>query len=129
LRVPPGLEELPVWVVDIGGTAWTVALAATRPDRRQGLMGVTDLLDLDGMLFSFDGDTTSAFWMKDTLIPLDIAFFDGAGSLVSVTTMEPCRQDQCPTYEAEGPYRFALEARQGALAALPADARLEFLGE
>jgi hypothetical protein len=118
-----------VVAIDVDGTTWIVALALSGSARTQGLMDVTDLLDLDGMLFSFDGDTTSAFWMKDTLIPLDIAFFDGAGALVSVTTMEPCRQDPCPTYEAAGPYRFALEAPEGALAGLPADARLVFLGE
>jgi hypothetical protein len=118
-----------VVAIDVDGTTWIVALALSGSARTQGLMDVTDLLDLDGMLFSFDGDTTSAFWMKDTLIPLDIAFFDGAGALVSVTTMEPCRQDTCPTYEAAGPYRFALEAPEGALAGLPADARLVFLGE
>jgi uncharacterized membrane protein (UPF0127 family) len=80
------------------------------------------------MLFVFPRTTTGTFWMKDTLIPLDIAFFANDGSLVDVLQMEPCPPDtpdaDCPSYAAAGPYRFALEAPQGDLIELASDATL-----
>jgi uncharacterized membrane protein (UPF0127 family) len=93
----------------------TVAVADTPEQREQGLMGVTDLDGLDGMLFVFQADSDVGFWMKDTLIPLDIAFFGDGGGFVDLLTMQPCTADPCPTYEAAGPYRYALEAPAGDL--------------
>lgn len=99
--------------VAISGESWTVAVAATPGERSQGLMGVTDLGDLDGMLFVFEADTDSGFWMKNTLIPLDIAFFAADGTLVDLLTMEPCTADPCPVYTPAGPYRYAVETVVG----------------
>ncbi|MEA2717972.1 MAG: uncharacterized protein QOI99_2289 [Actinomycetota bacterium] len=94
-------------------------LAATAAQQNQGMMGMTDLAGYDGMLFRFDADTEARFYMKDTLIPLSIAWFDGEGRLVSATDMAPCGdQPVCPTYGADGPYRYALEVPEGNLAAL-----------
>lgn len=91
-------------------------LANTGALRSQGLMGVTDLRGYDGMIFRFDSETTGAFWMKDTPMPLSIAWFDGQGRLVSTADMEPCLgRSDCPLYQAGGPYRDALEVPQGAL--------------
>ena len=53
-------------------------------------MGVTDMGGADGMVFLFDEPSTSAFWMRDTPMPLSIAFFDADGSFVSAADMEPC---------------------------------------
>jgi uncharacterized membrane protein (UPF0127 family) len=89
-------------------------------------MNVTDLLDLDGMLFVWPDEVEGSFWMKDTLIPLDIAFFTGEGAVVGVLTMEPCRTDPCETYSVGAPFRYALEARVGALAGLSDGAVLSF---
>ena len=99
--------------IGISGETWTVVVAATPAERAQGLMGVTDLGDRDGMLFVFEGDTDSGFWMKHTLIPLDIAFFAADGSLVDLLTMAPCEQDPCPVYLPGGSYRYAIETVQG----------------
>jgi hypothetical protein len=63
----------------------------------------------------WDADTGAAFWMKNTLIPLDIAFFSVDGSFVDRLTMEPCNADSCPLYSASGLYRYALEAPAGDL--------------
>ena len=73
----------------------------------------------DGMLFAFPEDTESGFWMSDTPMPLSIAWFDADGGLVSTADMEPGPEGgDCPTYPAQGPYRFALEVPQGDLEAL-----------
>jgi len=99
--------------VTIGGEAWSVALADTPALRSQGLMGVTDFGGLNGMLFTWPEDVTNGFWMKDTLIPLDIAFFAADGSLVDLLSMVPCEEDPCLSYRASGIYRFAVEAPPG----------------
>jgi len=99
--------------VIVGGQAWNVAVADDAGERSQGLMGVEDLGDLDGMLFVYATDTDTSFWMKNTLIPLDVAFFDAAGGLVDLVHMEPCAGDPCSIYRAAGLYRYALEVPAG----------------
>jgi uncharacterized membrane protein (UPF0127 family) len=103
-----------------------VAVADTADLRSRGLMNVESLGRLRGMLFVFDAETTSRFTMQDTLIPLDIAFFDADGALVDVLQMEPCKQEPCVLYAASAPFRFALEAPAGALAGLPASVTLRY---
>jgi uncharacterized membrane protein (UPF0127 family) len=94
-------------------------LAATVQQQNQGLMGRTDLSGHDGMLFRFERDTEADFYMKDTLIPLSIAWFDADGDFVSATDMPPCGdQSPCPTYGAEAAYRYALEVAEGGLPSL-----------
>ncbi len=97
----------------LDGVAYSVAVADTGELRRQGLMGVTDLGSLDGMLFVFGSDTTGGFWMKDTLLPLDIAFFAADGSFVDGFVMEPCTTPSCPSYRPSGAYRYAVEMPAG----------------
>jgi uncharacterized membrane protein (UPF0127 family) len=118
----PGFESVEI-ILD--GNSLLVALADT-PDRRsQGLMGVTDLGDLDGMVFVFPEPSTGRFWMKDTLIPLDIAFFATDGSLLGVREMDPCTSDPCPNYGVEAPWQWAIEVPAGVFDDLPPDARLD----
>ncbi|MDP8938472.1 MAG: DUF192 domain-containing protein [Actinomycetota bacterium] len=94
-------------------------LARTDEQRARGLMQRRDLSGYDGMLFDFAGPTTGAFWMKDTPLPLSIAWFDASGRFVSATDMEPClNQSQCRSYSATGPYRYALEVPKGGLRGL-----------
>ncbi|MBA3267018.1 MAG: DUF192 domain-containing protein, partial [Acidimicrobiia bacterium] len=89
----------------------------TEAQRQVGLMNRPDLAAHDGMLFRFDDDTRAGFYMKDTPMPLSIAWFDDEGRFVSSTDMEPCLDRvECPNYYAARPYRFALEVRKGALA-------------
>ena len=111
----PTLAGLTSTTISIDDRDLTVAVADTPQARRRGLMGITDLGGLDGMLFVFDNDIEAGFWMKDTLIPLDIAFFDVEGLAVDRLSMEPCTANPCPTYNAAGPYRFAVEAPAGDL--------------
>ena len=86
-----------------------------------GLMGVTDLGGADGMVFVYDAARTNQFWMRDTPMPLDIAWFDDAGVFVSSATMTPCLTGpdaDCARYGAAAPYTAAVELPAGGLAEL-----------
>jgi len=120
-----GLEGFETSTITVGSSEIVVAVADTPDKRSQGLMGVTDLGGLDGMLFVFQVDSDAGFWMKNTLIPLDIAFFAVEGTFVDSLTMAPCTEDPCPTYRPSGSYRYALEAPAGDLAFVTSTARLE----
>jgi len=115
-------------VIELGGIPYTVAVADTNEERVRGLMGVEELSPLDGMLFVFDRDAVRSFWMKDTLMPLDIAFFDDNGFLVGQTSMSTCLDGDCPRYSSEGLARYALEAPLGSFEGLPTDTRLVIIG-
>ncbi|MBW3548915.1 MAG: DUF192 domain-containing protein, partial [Actinobacteria bacterium] len=101
-----------------GGTFHGVALLADDgPSRSQGLMEQTDLRGYDAMVFRFDSPTTGEFYMRNTRIPLSIAFFDAGGRFVSSADMEPCPDEvrRCPTYGADRPYLHAIEVPAGDL--------------
>ncbi len=126
--VPPVLADFRVGTVRLEGGEFVVAIADTPVLRPQGLMNVTNLLSLDGMVFFWPEDTETRFWMKDTLISLDIAWFDSSGLFISMLTMPPCGDEEhCPKYFAAGPYRSALEMPEGAMPDLREGSRLEFL--
>ncbi|MEY2973908.1 MAG: hypothetical protein RIR49_328 [Actinomycetota bacterium] len=90
---------------------------ADTPERRaRGLMGVTELGPAVGMAFVNDAPTTGRFWMKDTSIPLSIAFFDQAGVHLGAVDMEPCTAADpadCPRYDTPSGYTVALEVPLG----------------
>jgi uncharacterized protein len=68
------------------------------------------------MLFVWDADSSSGFYMRNTPTPLSIGWFDADGALVSTAAMDPCADvEGCPTYPSGGTYRFALEVPQGSL--------------
>jgi uncharacterized protein len=90
-----------------------VQIAETEQDRQSGLMGARHLDADAGMAFLFDGTTSATFWMKDTLIPLSIAFWQPDGRIVAVLDMTPCHADPCRRYSAGAPYVGAVEANQG----------------
>jgi uncharacterized membrane protein (UPF0127 family) len=113
--VPDALSGFDLATVRLDDAELLVAVADDSSERRQGLMNLDDLGDLDGMLFVFDGDVSDGFWMKNTLIPLDIAFFTAGGDIVDQMVMAPCTADPCPTYHPGGAYRYALEMPAGAM--------------
>jgi uncharacterized membrane protein (UPF0127 family) len=116
-----GVGETAIAVTDPQGTkiGCCVMTAVTVPQRERGLMQVTDFAGFAGMLFVWQEDTDSGFWMRNTPTPLSIAWFAADGSFVSSADMAPCGDvDTCPTYGPAGPYRFALEVPQGDLATL-----------
>ncbi len=92
------------------GASLTVEIADTADERAIGLMNRESLAEDAGMLFVWPEDTGSGFWMKNTLIPLSIAFIDAAGIIVDIQDMQP--QDETLHYSSS-PYRHAVEANQG----------------
>ena len=120
VRVPPagtGTGASTVRLADPSGTVMTLPVErATTPQQQTlGLMHRPTVTT--GMLFVFQDEQPRAFWMKDTLVPLDISFFAADGSWVSGARMEPCVADPCATYPSEGPAKYALELPAGGLGA------------
>lgn len=107
----------PAWpsaqaAVQGGGKSYSLHLeiANTESRREQGLMFRQSLDDADGMLFIFPGPTTSAFWMKNTYIPLDIAYLDTDGRVLEIRDGKPL--DETPLTPKQ-PYRYTLEVAGG----------------
>ncbi len=100
--------------VTINGTTWKVELATTDYARQKGLSGRKSLVDGTGMLFIYPREKVMTFWMKDCLIPLDIAFIDKDMRVINIETMavEP---DGRTLYSSSKPAQFALEVPAGAL--------------
>ena len=91
-----------------------VEVASTDAHRAHGLMNRRSLAPNAGMVFLFATPTRAQFWMKDTLIPLSIAFYDRRGRILRILDMAPCRADPCRVYDAGVAYRGALEVNRGA---------------
>ena len=87
-----------------------VEIADNDAERQRGLMERTALAENAGMLFVFEREKPLAFWMKNTLIPLSVAYIDSNGRIVDIQDMEPL--DETPHPSAE-PARYALEVNQG----------------
>ncbi len=110
------VPDLPTTTISVGDTELDVWLADDTTERQQGLRGVGALPGgIDGMLFGWDTPTDAVFVMEDTLIPLDLWFFDGDGIMVGSHQMTPCTTDPCPRYPAPGPVLWALETPAGVL--------------
>jgi uncharacterized membrane protein (UPF0127 family) len=93
-----------------------VEIAETTAQLQQGLMGRRSLAPKSGMAFLFATDTRGRFWMKDTLIPLSIAFWGKTGRILRILDMAPCRADPCKVYDPHVAFRGALEVNRGAFA-------------
>jgi uncharacterized membrane protein (UPF0127 family) len=88
----------------------TVELARTGAERGRGLMGRKSLKDGRGMLFIFDRDQILSFWMKNTLIPLSIAFITRDGRILEIRDMNPLDETAVRSVRSG---RYALEVPQG----------------
>lgn len=105
--------------VTLRGHAFTVELARTPAEQEHGLMDRTSMPADHGMLFVFQDDEPRTFWMKNTLIPLDMLFFDAARKLVTIQAdAQPCKSDPCKLYPSNAPARYVLELNAGTAAKL-----------
>ncbi len=91
-----------------------VEIAETPVQHQFGLMHRESLGSEAGMVFFFAEEMRGGFWMKNTLIPLSIAYFDADGKILRILDMEPCEADPCPVYDPDVAYRGALEVNKGA---------------
>ncbi len=91
------------------------AEVADTPDAwGRGLMFRTSLDDNGGMIFMFSDEQPRTFWMKNTLIPLDMIFISTSNQIVDIKkNFEPCRADPCPAYTSRLPARYVLEVNGG----------------
>ena len=97
-------------VVHIGRTAIEVELANTPEKRQQGLMHRTSLDAEKGMLFIFEKEQYLYFWMKNTGIPLSIAYISSSGQIIDILNLEPY---SLKLVQSSKPALYALEVNRG----------------
>ena len=102
--------SLPTTTLTIAGTKVTAEIAATPDQRATGLMNRFSLQPDHGMLFIFEQPETLHFWMKNTYIPLSIAFIAPDGRILNIEDMAPQTET---THASRGPALYALEMRKG----------------
>ena len=105
---------LPTTTVKVGGHALKVEIVASDADRSRGLMYREKMARDDGMLFVFPEIAYHSMWMKNTLIPLSVAFIDRDGVILNILDMEPQTLD---SHMAAGPALYAIETNKGWFAA------------
>jgi uncharacterized membrane protein (UPF0127 family) len=103
-------QDLPTITLQVGINNIRAMVAITPDQRQTGLMFRREMAQHEGMLFVFDEPSPQCFWMKNTLLPLSIAFLADDGSVVNTDEMKPLTLDShCSTR----PVRFVLEMNQG----------------
>jgi len=105
--------------VELRGHRIGVEIAADDATREHGLMDRTSMPADHGMLFVFPDSQPRTFWMKNTLIPLDMLFFDADRRLVSIqANAQPCKAASCALFPSNAPARYVLELNAGTAAKL-----------
>ena len=102
--------------ITVGGKQLRVVVADAEDERVQGLRQKADASPYDGMLFVFSADGLVSFTMATVPDALEIVFFDAGGRVVDRLHMAPCADGSdatCPAYTPKGPFRYALETRDG----------------
>lgn len=103
-------QQLPTIRISTGMHAIQVMVAQTPQQQATGLMFRKAMGTNEGMLFIFDEPRQQCFWMKNTLLPLSVAFIGDDGGVVNIDDMKPQTEDShCSTK----PVRFVLEMNQG----------------
>lgn len=102
--------EMPVKELGVGMYRIQAEVAATPQTRQLGLMNRREMAAQHGMVFIFTEDARHCMWMKNTLLPLSVAFLDAGGRILNIEDMQPQTED---SHCARGPARYALEMNLG----------------
>ncbi len=118
--------ELPIRELNLAGQTLQVEIAHTPATMSQGLMHRDHLPEDQGMLFLWPRDQVVGMWMKNTRIPLSVAFIDREYRILNIADMQP---HSLQTHPSAGPARYALEVNQGWFArnGIEAGARIDDL--
>lgn len=90
-------------------------IASTSETRKKGLMFKEKLAKDKGMLFIWPDEKERTFWMKNTLIPLDLIFVSKDKNVVETTSLEPCQADPCPTYTTSTKAQYVIEVNKNSV--------------
>ena len=107
---PAAAQQLPVLQLNAGMHLVRAEVAADNPSRSRGLMHRKSLAPNAGMLFVFDAPALHCMWMRNTYIPLSVAFLDAQGSIINIADMQPHNEE---SHCAARPALYALEMTQG----------------
>jgi len=113
-----------------GGKPVTAELAVSDEERARGLMFREKILPDQGMLFVFETEDIHSFWMKNTLVALDMLWLDSEKRVIHIAAdVPPCKEDPCPSYGPGLPARYVLELKWGEAAAdgIKVGDRLQFV--
>lgn len=115
ILIIPACAQQPTVVVHSasGDHRVKVEVVAKPADQAMGLMYRRSLEKDSGMLFVFGKEEPQSFWMKNTLIPLDMIFISRSLVIVDITTMQPCITDPCLSYTSRQPALYVLEVNAG----------------
>lgn len=102
--------KLETAMIKIGGAQVLAELARNETERERGLMYRKSLEDGQGMLFVFDSDQQLSFWMKNTIIPLSLAYISSDGTIRQIVDLVP---QSLASVQADRSVRYALEVPQG----------------
>lgn len=102
--------DMPQRELTLGKARLGVEVAASEADRQMGLMYRSSLPEGRGMVFVFPSDIRICMWMRNTLIPLSVAFFDKDGRVTNIEDMAPQTEDN---HCSSRPARYALEVNRG----------------
>ncbi|HWJ54716.1 MAG TPA: DUF192 domain-containing protein [Vicinamibacterales bacterium] len=95
-------------------TVVALEVARTEPERSRGLMFRTSMAEQAGMIFLFERPGVYPFWMKNTLIPLDMFWTDTTGKVVWIAeSVPPCQADPCPEYPPKAVASYVIETNAG----------------
>jgi len=110
----PACAQMPRMELSAGFHRIEAEVAADQADRMQGLMQRRSMAPQQGMLFVFPQAARHCMWMRNTLLPLSVAFLDEGGRILNIEDMQPQTEDN---HCAAAPARFALEMNRGWFAA------------
>jgi len=100
--------------VCVNNHCFSVELSETQKQRSQGLMYKESLDQDKGMLFIFDQEKKHSFWMKNTLIPLDIIWINKDKEVVDIKkNVQPCVQEECKIFKPSNKAKYVLELNAG----------------